>query len=100
MGHQVIESQGMEFTHWNSQSGQPFPEGEIEIKIRATDIFLSSTPPEDQGHVFSVYTSECCSDDSSWISKNLSSIVLVSTFSLLLLGMVAVILQIRKSDFD
>ena len=58
------------------------PEGEIEIKIRATDIFLSSTPPEDQGHVFSVYTSECCSDDSSWISKNLSSIVLVSTFSL------------------
>ena len=76
------------------------PEGEIEIKIRATDIFLSSTPPEDQGHVFSVYTSDCCSDDSSWISKNISSIVLVSLFSILLLGMVAVILQVRKSDFD
>ncbi|MFL2979658.1 MAG: choice-of-anchor X domain-containing protein [Candidatus Thalassarchaeaceae archaeon] len=76
------------------------PEGEIEIKIRATDIFLSSTPPEEQGHIFSVYTSECCSDDSSWFSKNLSSIVIVTSFSLLICGMVAIILQIRKSDFD
>lgn len=76
------------------------PEGEIEIKIRATDIFLSSTPPENQGHVFSVYASDCCSDDSSWLSKNLSAIFLISTFSLLLVGMVAVILQVRRSDFD
>tara|TARA_B100001094_G_scaffold50339_1_gene45835 strand:- start:874 stop:3966 length:3093 start_codon:yes stop_codon:yes gene_type:complete len=76
------------------------PEGDLEIKIRATDIYLSSTPLEDQGHVFSVYSSDCCAGDSSWISKNMSSIVLVTSFSLLLLGMVAVILQIRKSDFD
>ena len=76
------------------------PEGDIEIKIRATDIYLSSTPVEDQGHVFSVHSSDCCSGDSSWISKNMSSIVLVTSFSLLLIGMVAVILQIRKSDFD
>ena len=76
------------------------PEGDLEIKIRATDIYLSSTPPEDQGHVFSVYSSDCCSGDSSWISKNMSSIILVTSFSLLLLGMVAIILQIRKSDFD
>lgn len=76
------------------------PEGELEIKIRATDIFVSSTPPENQGHILSVQHSECCDGESSWMSQNFSSVVLIASFSILLIGMATVILQIRKSDFD
>ena len=76
------------------------PEGDMEIKIRATDIFLSTTPLEEQGHVLSIYSSDCCPGDSSWFSQNYSTIILISSSFILLAGLVAVILQIRKSDFD
>ena len=84
----------------NFDARSTIPEGELEIKIRATDIFISSTPPENQGYILSVQYSECCTGDSSWLSQNFSTIILISSFSILLIGMAAVILQIRKSDFD
>ena len=93
-----IAGDGIYTLHFEARS--TIPEGELEIKIRATDIFVSSTPPENQGYILSVQHSECCNGDSSWMSQNFSTIVLISSFSILLIGMAAVILQIRKSDFD
>tara|TARA_B100001113_G_scaffold353395_1_gene357548 strand:- start:50 stop:3151 length:3102 start_codon:yes stop_codon:yes gene_type:complete len=76
------------------------PEGDLTIKIRATDIFVSSTPPGNQGYTLSVQHLDCCEGDSTWLSQNLSTIIMVTSFSILLVGMATVIMQIRKSDFD
>ena len=76
------------------------PEGDIDVLIRASDIFFATTDLEDQTHTFSVEKSDCCSDDSGWFSKNGETFAVVTISILLITGLVAILLSIRKSDFE
>tara|TARA_Y100001970_G_scaffold147006_1_gene180502 strand:- start:9222 stop:12227 length:3006 start_codon:yes stop_codon:yes gene_type:complete len=76
------------------------PEGEIVVLIRASDIFFATTDLEDQAHTFSIIKSDCCSDNRGWFSKNAEAIAVVSISALFVCGLAAILLSIRKSDFD
>ncbi len=76
------------------------PQGTIEVQIRASDIFFATTPLEDQTHTLEVEKSTCCSGGGSWLSQNAGTIAAVSISILLIVGLAAILLSIRKSDFD
>jgi len=76
------------------------PQGVIEVQIRASDIFFATTPLEDQTHTLEVEKSTCCSGGGSWLSQNAGTIAAVSISILLIVGLAAILLSIRKSDFD
>ena len=76
------------------------PEGDIAVLIRASDIFFATTDIEDQTHTFSILKSDCCSDNRGWFSKNAETIAVVSISVLFVCGLAAILLSIRKSDFD
>jgi len=75
-------------------------EGEMPLLIRATDVFLSTTPPSEQFHNVSIIKSDSASSESSWISVYSTELVIGSMFLLLSIGVVVFVQIVRNSDFE
>ena len=75
-------------------------EGEMSLLIRATDVFLSSTPVSEQSHNITILKSESGSSGQSWISDNSTKIILVSMFALISIGVGAFVHIVRNSELE
>ena len=73
----------------------------MNFLIRASDIFQSMTPAEDQ-----TYTIELVDEKSSgggganWIAENSTTLVLIGLLLLLALGATAIIVTMRNAEFE
>ncbi|MEC8547898.1 MAG: choice-of-anchor X domain-containing protein, partial [Candidatus Thermoplasmatota archaeon] len=70
--------------------------GIMEIKIRATDIYQSMTPLEEQGHQITLVREES-SDSASWLSSN-TDILAVVAAAILTVGAFGAIIRVFTSD--
>ena len=70
--------------------------GIMEIKIRATDIYQSMTPLEEQGHQITLVREES-SDSASWLSSN-TDILAVVAAAILTVGALGAIIRVFTSD--
>ena len=76
-------------------------QGEMNFLVRASDIFQSMTPAEDQ-----TYTIELVDEKSSgggganWIAENSTTLVLIGLLLLLALGATAIIVTMRNAEFE
>ncbi len=75
-------------------------EGDMSLLIRATDVFLSTTPPSEQLHNVSIVKSDSGSTGASWISDHSTELVLASMFLLLSIGVVAFVQIVRNSELE
>ncbi len=75
-------------------------EGEMSLMIRATDVFLSSTPVSEQSHNITILKSESGSSGNSWVSDNSTGIILVSMFALISIGVGTFIHIVRNSELE
>ena len=75
-------------------------EGELSLLIRATDVFLSTTPASEQLHNVSIIKSDSGSQGTSWLSDYSTELVLASMFLLLSLGVVAFVQIVRNSELE
>ena len=75
-------------------------EGEMTLMIRATDVFLSTTPPSEQLHNVSIIKSDSGKTGPSWISEHSTELVLASMFVLISLGVVAFVQIVRNSELE
>jgi len=75
-------------------------EGEMPLMIRATDVFLSSTPVSEQSHNVTLLKSDSASSGSSWVSDHSTEIILVSLFALMSIGAGAFVHIVRNSDLE
>ena len=75
-------------------------EGEMSLLIRATDVFLSTTPPSEQLHNVSIIKSDSRSQGSSWISDHSTELVLASMFLLLSIGVISFVQIVRNSELE
>ena len=75
-------------------------EGEMPILIRATDVFLSTTPDSEQLHNVSIVKSDSGSTGTSWVSDHSTELVLASMFLLLSIGAVAFVQIVRNSELE
>jgi len=76
------------------------PNGEIEILIRGTDIYLSSTSPEDQSVVVNLEKVDLDSDSENWILENDSLIIMIGLIFMLVLSAVGILLVLRNSELE
>jgi len=75
-------------------------EGEMSLMIRATDVFLSSTPVSEQSHNITILKSESGSSGQSWVSDNSTEIILASMFVLISIGVGAFVHIVRNSELE
>jgi hypothetical protein len=75
-------------------------EGEMSLMIRATDVFLSSTPVSEQSHNITILKSASGSSGQSWVSDNSTEIILVSMFALISIGVGAFVHIVRNSELE
>tara|TARA_Y100000588_G_scaffold391650_1_gene500916 strand:+ start:725 stop:3559 length:2835 start_codon:yes stop_codon:yes gene_type:complete len=75
-------------------------EGEMSVMIRATDVFLSTTPPEGQWHNITIVKSDSGSSGASWVEENSMKLILVSLGALLAAGVGAFVHIVRNSDIE
>jgi hypothetical protein len=75
-------------------------EGEMSLLIRATDVFLSTTPTSEQLHNVSIIKSDSDSPGASWISDHSTELALASMFLLLSIGVVAFVQIVRNSELE
>ena len=75
------------------------PNGEIEIFVRGTDIFLSSTDLDDQSLVIKLdKTDESITDN--WILDNRSALIIIGLLIVLCLSFAGILMVLRNPDFD
>jgi len=74
--------------------------GEMSLLIRATDVFLSTTPHSEQLHNVSIVKSDSGSQGASWLSDHSTELVLASMFLLLSIGVVAFVQIVRNSELE
>ena len=74
--------------------------GEMTLLIRATDVFLSTTPPSDQLHNVSIIKSDSGPSGASWMTEYSTEIVIASMLLLLSIGVVAFVQIIRNSELE
>ena len=75
--------------------------GEISFQVRASDIFQSMTPLEEQTYsVEIVQESSSGGSGSDWLSDNSTSLVLIGLLILISLGATAVVMTLRESELD
>ena len=75
-------------------------EGDMNLMIRATDIFQSTTPEADQPHRVGIIKSSSTESGASWFSEHSTEIILGSIVSLLAIGLGAFALIIRNAEFE
>jgi len=73
-------------------------EGEMTLMIRATDVFLSTTPVVEQSHNITILKSGSGTIGPSWISDNSTELILVSMFILMAIGVGAFVHIVRNSE--
>ena len=76
------------------------PEGNISIQIRATDTYLSTTPTVEQGHTLELEKLGSGGGGGSWFSDNSTTLVFVTLGLLLIVGITAIAISVRKSDTE
>jgi hypothetical protein len=76
------------------------PEGNISIQIRATDTYLSTTPTIEQGHTLELKKLDSGGGGGSWFSDNSTTLVFVALGLLLIVGITAIAISVRKSDTE
>ena len=75
------------------------PNGEIEIFVRGTDIFLSTTDLDDQSLVIKLdKTDESITDN--WILDNRSVLIIIGLLIVLCLSFAGILMVLRNPDFD
>jgi hypothetical protein len=74
--------------------------GEMTLLIRATDVFLSTTPPSEQLHNVSIIKSDSGPSGASWMTEHSTEIVIASMLLLLTMGVVAFVQIIRNSELQ
>tara|TARA_B100000900_G_scaffold414853_1_gene442758 strand:+ start:11440 stop:14445 length:3006 start_codon:yes stop_codon:yes gene_type:complete len=75
------------------------PNGEMEIFVRGTDIYLSTTDVNDQSLVIKLDKTQE-NDSGNWFSDNKSILILIGLFIVLSLSVTGIIMVLRNSDFD
>ena len=76
------------------------PNGELEILVRGTDIYLSSTSPEDQRLIINLEKVDSNSGSENWIIENSSLLIAVGLVFLLVLSSVGILLVFRDSELE
>ena len=76
------------------------PNGELEILVRGTDIYLSSTSADDQRLIIDLDKVDSNSGSENWIIENSSLLIAVGLVFLLVLSAVGVLLVFRNSEFE
>jgi len=75
------------------------PNGEIEIFVRGTDIFLSITDSADQSLIIKLdKTDQSISDN--WILENRPALIIIGLLIVLCLSFTGILIVLRNSDFD
>ncbi|MBV22796.1 MAG: hypothetical protein CMA53_01680, partial [Euryarchaeota archaeon] len=75
------------------------PNGEIEIFVRGTDIFLSTTDLVDQSLVIKLDKNQESNTD-NWILDNKSVLVMIGLLIVICLSFTGILMILRNSDFD
>jgi hypothetical protein len=76
------------------------PNGELEILVRGTDIYLSTTPPDDQRVVLDLEKIDNNPVSENWILENTSFLIILGLVFTLILSAVGVLLISRNSEFE
>ena len=76
------------------------PNGELEILVRGTDIYLSSTSPADQKLTINLEKTDSDSNSENWILENSSLLIAIGLIFVLVLSAVGVLLVFRNSEFE
>ena len=75
------------------------PNGEIEIFVRGTDIYLSTTDVNDQNLILKLDKIEQSTAD-NWISENQSLLIVIGLSFVLLLAFAGILMVLRNSEID
>tara|TARA_B100000700_G_C14318746_1_gene522658 strand:- start:47 stop:523 length:477 start_codon:yes stop_codon:yes gene_type:complete len=75
-------------------------EGEINVMIRSTDVFLSTTPVDQQWHNISIVKSDIGPPTSSWFSENSTQLIVASIIAMLCIAIGAFLYVVRNSDLE
>jgi hypothetical protein len=75
------------------------PNGEIEIFVRGTDIYLSTTDVNDQNLILKLDKIEQSTAD-NWISENQSLLIVIGLSFVLLLAFAGILTVLRNSEID
>ena len=75
------------------------PNGEIEVFVRGTDIYLSTTDVNDQSLVIKLDKIEE-SNTGNWFSDNRSILIVIGLLIVLSLSFAGILIVLRNSDFD
>ena len=75
------------------------PNGEIEIFVRGTDIYLSTTDVDDQSLVIKLDKNDE-SITGNWFSDNRSILIVIGLFIVLSLSFAGILMVLRNSEFD
>lgn len=76
------------------------PNGELEILVRGTDIYLSSTSPADQKLTINLEKIDSDSNSENWILENSSLLIAIGLIFVLVLSAVGVLLVFRNSELE
>ncbi len=75
------------------------PNGEIEIFVRGTDIYLSTTDINDQNLILKLDKIEQSTSE-NWISENQSLLIVIGLSFVLLLAFAGILMVLRNSEID
>jgi hypothetical protein len=75
------------------------PNGEIEVFVRGTDIYLSTTDVNDQSLFIKLDKIEE-SNTGNWFSDNRSILIVIGLLIVLSLSFAGILIVLRNSDFD
>ena len=97
-GPDRVAGDGIFSLHFSARSS--LWEGEMPVMIRATDVYLSMTPADEQSHNLTIVKASSSGSSSSWITDHSAELVVASMGALLLLGAGAFAYIIRNSELE
>ena len=75
-------------------------EGEMPILIRATDGYLSMTPPGERNHMITLEKASSGGDGSNWVTEHSTDLIIASMGLMLVLGVGAFAYAMRNSKLE